>query len=199
MVNFGPLTAEICWRVWSTPANFNVFRVFASLLHRRRSTEVNQTLHNVLPSPGLVHSTYVLGPLPPNRIVPDAIFTRVQVLRPLLAALLHGTRAVGVSQTLRHGMFTLQGDHPIQHWAVELSSLVGRFALCYQTFSVCLSGLSCTVCDVGVLWPNGRMHQDETWHTGRPWPWPHCVGWGPSSPSPKMGRAPNFRPISVVA
>jgi len=27
MVNFGLLTAEICWRVWSTPANFNGFRV----------------------------------------------------------------------------------------------------------------------------------------------------------------------------
>jgi len=23
MVNFGPLTAEIGWRVWGTPANFN--------------------------------------------------------------------------------------------------------------------------------------------------------------------------------
>jgi len=22
-LNFGPLTAEICWRVWGTPANFN--------------------------------------------------------------------------------------------------------------------------------------------------------------------------------
>jgi len=43
MVNFSPLTAEICWRVWGTRANFNGFRVLASLLQRRRSTEVNQT------------------------------------------------------------------------------------------------------------------------------------------------------------
>jgi len=27
MVNFGPLTAEICWRVYGTSANFNGFRV----------------------------------------------------------------------------------------------------------------------------------------------------------------------------
>ena len=27
MVNFGPLTAEICWRVWGTPANFNGFQL----------------------------------------------------------------------------------------------------------------------------------------------------------------------------
>jgi len=33
MVNFGLLWAEICWRVWDTPANFNGFRVLAALLH----------------------------------------------------------------------------------------------------------------------------------------------------------------------
>jgi len=55
MVNIGLLTAEIGWRVWGTPANFNGFRVLASLLHRCRSTEGNQTLHDVWPSPGLVH------------------------------------------------------------------------------------------------------------------------------------------------
>jgi len=47
--------------------------------------------------------------------------------------------------------------------------------------------LSCPVClcDVRALWPNGWTDQDETWHAGRPWPWPHCVRWGPSSPSRK--------------
>jgi len=33
MVNFDLLTAEICWRVWGTPANFNGFRVLVALLH----------------------------------------------------------------------------------------------------------------------------------------------------------------------
>ena len=33
MVNFGPLTAESCWRVWGTPAIFIGFRVLAALLH----------------------------------------------------------------------------------------------------------------------------------------------------------------------
>jgi len=55
--------------------------------------------------------------------------------------------------------------------------------------SVCLS--VCPVCDVGVLWPNGWMDQDNTWHGDRPRPWPHCVRWGPSSPSPK-GHSPQF-------
>jgi len=33
MVNFGPLAAEIGSFVWSTPANFNGFRLLAALLH----------------------------------------------------------------------------------------------------------------------------------------------------------------------
>jgi len=55
-----------------------------------------------------------------------------------------------------------------------------------------------SVCDVGVLWPNGWIDQDETWHAGRPQPWPHCVRWGPSSAKLKGAQAPKFRPISVV-
>jgi len=33
MVNFGPLTPEIYWRVWGTQANFNGFHVLAALLN----------------------------------------------------------------------------------------------------------------------------------------------------------------------
>ena len=46
IVNFGPLVAEICFRVWGTPANFNGFCILALLFHWRCSAEVNQTLHN---------------------------------------------------------------------------------------------------------------------------------------------------------
>jgi len=35
MVNFGPLAAEIDPVVWGTPANFNMFRVLAALLHSK--------------------------------------------------------------------------------------------------------------------------------------------------------------------
>jgi len=44
MVNFGLLTAEICWRVWGTPANFNGFRVLAELLHGTLVVGVSQSL-----------------------------------------------------------------------------------------------------------------------------------------------------------
>jgi len=44
MVNFGPLMAEIRPRVWGTPANFNVFRVLAALLHGTLVVGISQTL-----------------------------------------------------------------------------------------------------------------------------------------------------------
>jgi len=77
MVNFGPLAAEIGLPVWGTTANFNGFRMLASLLHRRRSTDVNQTLHDVWPSPELVQYIYIAS----NGILPCAEFA----LRPRLA------------------------------------------------------------------------------------------------------------------
>ena len=60
MVNFGLLAAEIVSGVWGATAHFNRFRVLASLLHRRRSPEANQTLHDVLPSPGLVQLVHYI-------------------------------------------------------------------------------------------------------------------------------------------
>jgi len=42
------------------------------------------------------------------------------------------------------------------------------------------------------------MDQDQTWHVGRPRPWPHFLD-GDPAPPPKRGNPPNFRPISVVA
>jgi len=43
IVNFGLLMAEICWRVWGTPANFNGCCVLAALLHRTLVVGVSQT------------------------------------------------------------------------------------------------------------------------------------------------------------
>ena len=61
MVNFGPLAAEIISLVWGTTANFNGFRILISLLQPHRSPEANQTLHDVRPSPGLLHCIYIFG------------------------------------------------------------------------------------------------------------------------------------------
>jgi len=55
MVNFSPLTAEIGRWVWGTPENVNEFHVLASLLHQRRLTEINQTLHGVWAATLYIH------------------------------------------------------------------------------------------------------------------------------------------------
>ena len=44
IVNFGPLTAEIDWRVWGTPLYFNGYRVLAALLHGSQVMGISQTL-----------------------------------------------------------------------------------------------------------------------------------------------------------
>jgi len=46
MVNFRLLTAEIRWRVWGTPANFNGFRGLAALLHGTLVVGISQTLRH---------------------------------------------------------------------------------------------------------------------------------------------------------
>ena len=93
MVNFGPLVAEICWRVWGTPANFNGFRVLAALLQRRRSVEANQTLHDVWPCPALLHYIYIFGgSCPQMEFYHMQNSLSVQVLHsPIFSALLYGT------------------------------------------------------------------------------------------------------------
>ena len=45
-----------------------------------------------------------------------------------------------------------------------------------------------------LLWPNGCMDYDASWHGGSPRPTRHCVLWGPSSPSPKGAQPPVFGP-----
>ena len=73
MVNFGPLAAEIVSLVWGTPCNFNGFRVFSfyQVVRPLGRKSVNKYLYLYL------------------------------YLYFYLAALLHGTSVVGVSQTLR--------------------------------------------------------------------------------------------------
>ena len=84
MVNIGPLTAEICWRVWSTPANFNGFRILPSLLHHLLGW---YTIY--------IYTFYFRGSCPLMEFCQVQNSLCVKVLHsPILAALLHSTRAV---------------------------------------------------------------------------------------------------------
>ena len=62
----------------------------------------------------------------------------------------------------------------------------------------CQSCPVCPVCDVDILWPNDWMDQDETWHAGRPRPWPPCIRWRPSSLSPNGAQPPIFGPYLLA-
>ena len=68
-----------------------------------------------------------------------------------------------------------------------------RFALCYQTV-VCLSCPVLSVCNIGVLWPNGWTDQDETWHAGRPRPWHIALDGDPALPPQRGAEPPIFGP-----
>jgi len=91
MANFGPLTAEIVSETFGTPANFNGFRVLASLLQRRHWLEANQTLHLCTTFGRLLgwYTIYTFSEaLAPDGILPRAKFT----LRPKSCVLLYWQR-----------------------------------------------------------------------------------------------------------
>jgi len=121
MVNVGPLMAEIGLPVWGTVTNFNGFIVSASLLHWRLWTEVNQTLHDVWPSPWLVHYIYLFRAVAPNRILPGAKFALCLSLAfSYICSITVRTWVVGDSQTLQcsaeGAAYIWQGGHRIGHW-----------------------------------------------------------------------------------
>jgi len=106
-------------------------------------------------------------------------------------------------------------------WSLDIVRFLKHFwATVCKTVRPMLSDrcLSCPVCDVAVLWPNGWMNQDKTWHAGRPRPMSivakqldgskcHFVRSYAAAHAtlrymwnqlPQKGHCPNFRPISIV-
>jgi len=101
MANFGSLAAETCCRLCGTPTNFNGFCILASLLQRRRSSEANQTLRDVGPSPGLVHYIYLFG-----RFCPWRNFTSCKIhftFKSCVHLYCQRYSSSGVSQALQRG------------------------------------------------------------------------------------------------
>jgi len=87
--------------------------------------------------------------------------------------------SLGMETGLAPGDFALDGDlAPLPQKGAQLPSPI---------FGPCL------------LWPNGWMGQNDTYHGGRPQPRRLCVRWG-LSPSLKRGQSPlvNFQQISTV-
>jgi len=78
---------------------------------------------------------------------------------------------LGTEVGLGPGHIVLDGDPALLRQKVHIP----------QIFGPCL------------LWPNGWIDHDTTWNGSRPWPRPHCVRWGPSSPK-KGTQPPIFGP-----
>jgi len=101
MVNFGPLAAEIGLPDCGSPANFNGFRLLASLLHRRHSPQANQTLHNVWLSPRLVHGVYIYFS---GLLSPKGFFVRCKIHSATTSCpVLYWHSSSGREPTLRRG------------------------------------------------------------------------------------------------
>ena len=76
-------------------------------------------------------------------------------------------------------------------WATICKTVCPMLSVrCLSCLSVCLS---CPVCNVGLLWPNGWTDQYETWHAGRPLSGHIALG-GDQAPPPKGGGPPIFGP-----
>jgi len=122
MVNVGPLTAEIgCW-LWGTPANFNGFCVFASLLLARSFSGGQPYVARCL-AVSRAGTLYIEGlhfcsPCSWRNFARCKIYFASKSCVLLLAALLYGTPAACVSHTLRRGIFMRQGGRAVRHWAV---------------------------------------------------------------------------------
>jgi len=122
MVNFSILVAEIVSLVWGTPANFNSFRILASLLQRRHSTEANQTLHDVWPLRGLVDYIYIFGDcccVTEFYQVENSLCS-LQVLRSPIGSVTARQSSSGCDQTFQHwaqgATYIRQGNHHVGHW-----------------------------------------------------------------------------------
>jgi len=128
MVNFGPLTAEICWQVLGHPHKFQ--RVswigFVTALTLLNGGQPNFARCLAISCAGILY-IHFWGLLPLTEFCQLQNSLCFQVLHSaILAVLLHGTRAVGVSQSLwrctrnaelsqRRHIYIRQGGHHVGH------------------------------------------------------------------------------------
>jgi len=102
MVNFGPLTAEIRWRVWGTLANFNGFSRLGFGSAATSFTGGQPSFARCLAA-SWAGTLYIYIFRGFCLVAEFCHVLCVQVLHsPILTALLHSIRPVAISQTLRH-------------------------------------------------------------------------------------------------
>ena len=140
MANFGPLTTETGPIVWGIRANFNGFRVLASLLQRSRSPEANQTFARslVVSWAATLYIHYGGASAPYNGILPGAKRQNSRYFQVLRSSML--------AENFRRGYHLYSAGRP---------SLSASAHILVQYYMHCrnLKHLSC------VLWPDIARHQ----------------------------------------
>jgi len=156
-VNFGPLTAEIGWRVWDTSnisAGFISWLRYYTDVAQRRSTKLC-TMFGRLLGWYIIYIYIFRGSCPLTEFCQVQNSLCIQVLHPpILAVLLHGTRAVGISQTLQRGtrngitelsqtaLFIRPGGHDGGHRPTFLVFYVLNYII--QKSYICINHRQCT-------------------------------------------------------
>jgi len=155
------------------------------------SSGVMRTSHGTVDGFSLLHSTHsaVLVVL---LFSFDAHFIKFIILTFHCLLRIHYSLCTVLSRTLNFicRFLILNYAHYCHFW-VTICTVV-----CPMLSDRCLS--VCPVCDIGLLWPNGWMDQNETWLAGRPRPG-HIVVDRDPAPPPQKGHIHNFWPMSVVA
>ena len=154
MVNFGPLTAENGWRVWGTAANFNRFRMLASLLHQRRSTDGGESNFARFLAVSWAGTLYIhFRALAPNGILPGAKFT----LRPSLAFSYIGSVTARHSSSGRQPNFAAlykewnYGTFAPRYFQQRASPIFRGQPSRWASAHIVVPRVVC-LCDVGILW-----------------------------------------------
>jgi len=118
MVNFSPLGAEIVLLVWGTPATF--WFSYCSNIAQRKLTKLCTMSGRIL-GWYTIYKHFFGGSCPVTESCQVQHLLCIQDLHsPILAALLHGTPVVGVSQSLwrltKGITYIRQGGHHVGHW-----------------------------------------------------------------------------------
>jgi len=176
MANFGPLTAEKCWRVWGTAANFNGFRVLPSLywsdVAHRRPTKLC-TMFGCLLGCYAIYTFSRALPLTEFCTVQNSLYFQVLRYR-ILAALLHGTQQPSSAKlygvviqgmelpNFRRGCHLYSAGRP-SRWAsahiLVMAALCNRGAIIFLPCSFFL------LSSIFFSSPNLSGHRSDVYHT----------------------------------
>ena len=158
MTNFSPLAAEICWRVWGTPANVSGYRVLAALLHGNLVVGISQTLHIEQRAPPIFDRAAItlgIGPHSSFKFLSTAKELYILMLLPtttdMLLYLPEDLQNRSLVFTVTFMAFTNQCQVPRDH-PRKICRIVVVFILCSQQLQH--REITCST-----VFPNKKIHR----------------------------------------